>query len=273
MNRLWVIAVLIGSFAFAQAKKESVTIHFDSNSADISADEAQQFWLFFSNQNVAITTLQINGFCDDIGTADSNLILSEKRAYAVADYLKTNFKLSASAIVGKGEKELTSTTPEEIEKERAEHRCVIIAIGYTDKIISQKPANDGYKTFAEELAVGDKIIIENLIFEAGKTAFADQEKATAELQKIIGYFQKNPTIQFEISGHVCCITQSFKDAHDKTTGLNNLSQTRAKRIYDYLVDHGIAKDRMSHKGYGRQFPRPDMPEKDNKRVEIVITRL
>lgn len=273
MHRLWIIAVFSCTFAFSQVKKDFITIHFDSNSAVISENEAEQLRLFIADQDRPISALQINGFCDDIGSADSNLILSKERANAVADYLKTHFKPAASIIAGKGEKELTATSPDEIEKERADHRCVTIAIEYTDSTIAKKPLDNGYKTFAEELAVGDKIIIENLIFEAGKTVFANEEKATAELQKIIAYFQKNPTIQFEINGHVCCITQSFKDAHDRTTGLNNLSQTRAKRIYDYLVENGIAKERMSHKGYGRQFPRPNKPEKENKRVEIVITKL
>lgn len=273
MTRLWIIAVFMGSFAFSQAKKDSVTIHFDSNSTAISENEAQQLLVFFSNQSQEIATLQINGFCDDVGTADSNLILSEKRASAVADYLKTNFKLAAAAIAGKGEKELTSTSQDQIEKERADHRCVTISIGYTDKTIAEKPTDDGYKTFSDELVIGDKIIIEHLIFKGSSTTFENPEKAEAELTQIIAYFQKNPTIQFEINGHVCCITKSFKDAHDRATGLNNLSESRAKRIYDYLAGNGIAKERMSHKGYGRQFPRPNMPEKENKRVEIVITKL
>lgn len=273
MNRFWIIAVFVSSFAFGQTKKELVTVHFDSNSAEISKNEAQQLLLFFSNKNAGITTLQINGFCDDVGTADSNLILSEKRAVAVADYLKDNFKLASSAISGKGEKELISTSTDEIKKERAEHRCVTIAITYTEKPIAEKPVNEGYKTLSDELKVGDKIIIENILFIASRKVFDDDEKATAELQKIIAYLQENPTIQFEISGHVCCISKSFKDAHDKDSGLNNLSETRAKRVYDYFVDNGIAKERMSHKGYGRQFPRPNMPEKENKRVEILITKL
>ncbi|RTY95864.1 OmpA family protein [Flavobacterium sp. GT3R68] len=273
MNRLWIIAVFISSFGFSQPKKELITVHFDSNSAAISKTEAKQLKLFFSDRNQSITTLQIHGFCDDVGSSESNLALSEKRALAVAGYLKAHFKLSASEIAGKGEIELVSTSEYEIEKERTDHRSVTIAIEYAEKNIEEKPVEEGYKTFGDKLAVGDKVIIDNIIFVSNSKVFEDYDKATAELQKIIAYFQKNPTVEFEINGHVCCISKSFRDAHDRATGLNNLSESRAKSIYDYFVENGIAKERMSHKGYGRQFPRPGLPEKENKRVEIVITKL
>ena len=131
----------------------------------------------------------------------------------------------------------------------------------------------GYKTFDDVLEVGHQIIIENLIFEGSSTDFLDVEKADFELKKIVEYFQKNPNLKFEIHGHVCCISSSFRDARDNNTGLSNLSESRAERIYHYFIDNGIASERMSFKGFGRKFPRKGVKEQENKRVEIVISAI
>ena len=130
-----------------------------------------------------------------------------------------------------------------------------------------------YKTFSDKLVVGDKIIIKNLLFKGNLTIFEDPEEAIIELEKIVVYLNENPNTTIEIQGHVCCIGSAHSDAHDRFTGKNNLSHTRAQKVYDYLIEKGIAPNRMSHKGYGRKFPIPGGIESDNKRVEILITKI
>jgi outer membrane protein OmpA-like peptidoglycan-associated protein len=275
----------MGSLAFSQVKKERLPVYFDSNSFEIPQKEANKLTLFFSNQDIRVTSVQIEGFCDDIGTADANAVLSEARANAVADYLKSNFKLIPNKISGKGEIKLDARAIAGVEKTRMNNRraSVFIAYAIPEKSIAKTTlktkAKDtsvldaGYKTFDDTLGIGDKIILKNLVFKASSTAFEDDGKTDSELNKIVRYFLKNPSLNFEIQGHVCCISASFKDARNKNTGLNNLSESRAKRIYDHLSANGISKERMTHKGYGRQFPRTDVEEKENKRVEIVIRAL
>lgn len=112
--------------------------------------------------------------------------------------------------------------------------------------------------------------MKNLLFLGSLTVFQSPEDAEDELQKVISYLNSHPDTKIEIQGHVCCISNSFKDAYDRNSQKNNLSQTRAQKVFDYLVKKGIPPTRMNYVGYGRRFPIPGGVEQDNKRVEILI---
>jgi flagellar motor protein MotB len=72
---------------------------------------------------------------------------------------------------------------------------------------------------------------------------------------------------------VCCTNKA--DGLDYDTNEKNLSEARAKAIYDYLVAKGISENRLSYKGFGHSRPKElieDTPQKEqaNRRVEIMI---
>ena len=78
-----------------------------------------------------------------------------------------------------------------------------------------------------------------------------------------------PKLVIAIEGHICC------DVNDQT----NLSGSRAKVVYDFLVRNGIKSERLSHKGFGSTRPIYQLPEQNemqqisNRRVEIrVVTK-
>jgi outer membrane protein OmpA-like peptidoglycan-associated protein len=85
------------------------------------------------------------------------------------------------------------------------------------------------------------------------------------------FLKANPTVEFEVQGHVCCTPKYFSDAIDKDTKERKLSYNRAKAVYRYLVMRKINPSRMTFKGYGNQFPIGKEPELD-RRVELVITK-
>ncbi|KAF5033394.1 OmpA family protein [anaerobic digester metagenome] len=76
----------------------------------------------------------------------------------------------------------------------------------------------------------------------------------------------NPTLEISIEGHICC---SRLDEDD-------LSGQRAKAIYDFLIDKGIAAERMSWKGFGHTRPlteeRTEYEMQMNRRVEIRVMK-
>jgi outer membrane protein OmpA-like peptidoglycan-associated protein len=284
MTRIVFFTIFFSVIGFSQNKKEEIPIFFESNSFEITSSERAKLTAFFTQPNIKISTLTIEGFCDDIGNAETNAILSQKRATAVGDYIQNQYQISPQKILGKGEIASGVDSFDPDLKARVESRKVILCIEYTiqEKINKIQPViakknppivRLGYKTFDDVLAVGHQIIIENLIFEGSSTDFLDVEKADFELKKIVEYFQKNPNLKFEIHGHVCCISSSFRDARDNNTGLSNLSESRAERIYHYFIENGIASERMSFKGFGRKFPRKGVTEHENKRVEIVISAI
>ncbi len=273
------ISLLFSSFLFGQNTKELVTILFDSNESAIKSSEKEKLVSFFSNEDLNIQSITIKGYCDDIGTSESNLVLSLARAKSVEEFLKNKFYLTSNATIGKGEIALTAHALEE--ETRKNNRKVVIEVTFSKAsslaVNNQSKTSENvfseYKSFSDKLVVGDKIMVNKILFMGSLTTFEDPEQAELELAKIVTFLKNNPTYAIEIQGHVCCISASFNDAYDRFSGKNNLSETRAEKIYNLLIEKGISGDRMTHRGYGRQFPIPGAEEHFNKRVEILITKI
>jgi outer membrane protein OmpA-like peptidoglycan-associated protein len=77
---------------------------------------------------------------------------------------------------------------------------------------------------------------------------------------------KNTTTQIEIGGHT--------DSEGSETHNNQLSQNRAKAVYDYLISNGVKAERLTYKGYGETMPisSNDTPEgrANNRRTEFKV---
>ena len=76
-----------------------------------------------------------------------------------------------------------------------------------------------------------------------------------------------PGLKVEIGGHT--------DNVGSTTMNNKLSQARAEAVVNYLASKGIAKPRMTSKGYGPAEPiatnNSSEGRQQNRRVEFKIT--
>jgi outer membrane protein OmpA-like peptidoglycan-associated protein len=275
MTKITLFFLLFTGFIYSQEEQKSLTVYFNSNNFSINLEAETVLNSFFSDEEITVSTIEIDGFCDDIGSLESNKILSLKRANSVAEYLQDNFNLEADSYEGKGEIEVNSSA-ENIDEIRENNRKSIVKVAFskTPKKITPTllKTYSGYKKFEDDLKIGDKILIENIVFKGSLTHFVDDEIAERELSKIVKYLNENSTAEIEIQGHVCCISKSFTDARDIESGKNNLSETRAKKIYDFLISKGISKNRMTHAGFGRQFPIPNTDEMLNKRVEVVIVK-
>jgi OmpA-OmpF porin, OOP family len=114
------------------------------------------------------------------------------------------------------------------------------------------------------LEIGSKIIIDNILFETDKSLILDTSFPI--LDKIISELNKNPKLKLEISGHT---DNTGTDIHNQ-----NLSENRAKAVVDYLTGNGIDKERLTYKGYGSTKPMADNSTEEgkakNRRVEITI---
>lgn len=305
MKKILFFFLLLPILIFAQDKPLQLEVYFGPSSAEITPIEQTKIKDFFKKNDYSTFNIDVTGFTDDVGDAVANQKLSLVRAQEISNLIFKNFKLKTRNLIGKGEVEVTSTVKEEIASQRKASRKAIIflekqenkkstekekvivktdeKVTSSDKVAKLLTAQltkkavpskyKGYKTLEEKLEVGDKIVIEYLFFIGGRTAFEDEEEAQAELKQIVAFFQKNPNLRFEIQGHVCCFSESMKDARDLDTGKNNLSESRAKKIYDYFVTNGIPAERMTYAGYGRKFPYSKEDENLNKRVEILITKM
>ncbi len=89
------------------------------------------------------------------------------------------------------------------------------------------------------------VLIENIFYDFDKATLRP-ESATA-LDELTGLLNENPNITIELSAHT-----DYKGSDEYNEGL---SQRRAESVVNYLIDHGIAADRLTPKGYGEGKPK------------------
>ncbi|MFC2113759.1 OmpA family protein [Bacteroidota bacterium] len=89
------------------------------------------------------------------------------------------------------------------------------------------------------------IIIRNIYYPFDKYYLTDTAKAMID-STILILMQENPQIIAEISSHT-----DSKGTDDYNM---KLSQKRAQSVVDYLIQHGVSKDRLQAKGYGETIP-------------------
>lgn len=87
-----------------------------------------------------------------------------------------------------------------------------------------------------------------------------------ELDRLVALLKAQPALQIEIRGHTDNIGQPEE--------LQWLSEQRAQRVQAYLVQHGIAAQRLTAKGFGATMPVADNRNPEtrplNRRVEFTI---
>ncbi|MBL1279277.1 MAG: PD40 domain-containing protein [Fluviicola sp.] len=91
---------------------------------------------------------------------------------------------------------------------------------------------------------GQSIILANIFFDLNKSIL--RKESYVELDKLVSFLKENAEIKVEIGGH----TDSRGDKQKNLT----LSNNRAKSVYDYAIEKGIDKSRLSFKGYGSSVP-------------------
>ena len=102
----------------------SLYINFDTGKAVIKADSfAQQDQLVAALKQAAELKLEVGGHTDNVGTAESNLTLSDARAKSVMKYL-TDKGIAASRLTAKGYGQTSPVADNRGEDGRAKNRRV-----------------------------------------------------------------------------------------------------------------------------------------------------
>lgn len=108
------------------------------------------------------------------------------------------------------------------------------------------------------------IVLNNVFFETAK--YDLKEKSKFELDSYAQLLIDNPEIKIEIGGH----TDNVGASDDN----KKLSLNRAKAVYEYMLEKGIAKSRLSYRGYGETAPvaenNTDQGRAKNRRIEFKI---
>ncbi|MBC7486188.1 MAG: OmpA family protein [Cytophagaceae bacterium] len=117
-----------------------------------------------------------------------------------------------------------------------------------------------------EVNTGESIVLKNVLFVQSKTDLLPS--SYPELEKLVETLNLHPAVAIEIAGHT--------DNQGERNKNIELSENRAKKTKEYLVEKGIEEKRISAVGYGPDNPlntnRTETERKLNRRVEFKIMK-
>lgn len=88
-------------------------------------------------------------------------------------------------------------------------------------------------------------IVENIFYDFDKATL--RPESTEALDGLVQMLNDNPNITIEMASHTDRVgTEEYNI---------DLSKRRAKSVIDYLIEHGIAADRLQYQGYGKSRPK------------------
>ncbi|WP_051296249.1 OmpA family protein [Eisenibacter elegans] len=118
--------------------------------------------------------------------------------------------------------------------------------------------------YLQPIKAGQTIRLNNLFFASG--SYALQPNSFPELNRLADFLKANPQVRIQVEGH----TDSVGDAGSNQV----LSQNRVGSVQQYLLQKGIAANRLQTKGFGATTPVADnnteAGRQQNRRVEIRI---
>lgn len=89
------------------------------------------------------------------------------------------------------------------------------------------------------------VLIDNIFYDFDKATLT--ANSTKALDALVSTLKENPHVTIELSAHC-----DYKGSSEYN---KRLSQRRAQSVVDYLIAHGIAKDRLTPVGYGKEQPK------------------
>ena len=272
--RYFLLMLALTSTAYSQ---EKFAVYFDTDKYVLTPEQSKQLENFLRNNQVVFK--KITGFCDFRASNAYNYQLGLNRANNILDQLPIEDKALIS-VVSKGEDfkqnaalwknrrveiEYEKFIPleETVTKEEVVAEPQPLSIHTIEPIVDEYPSELQKKIINAN--VGDKILLSNLNFYVRSDEFYPESiPVLVDLYEVL---EKNPNMKVEIQGHICC-----------TPGrdLEEFSLRRCIAVYNFLVDSGIAEDRMTYVGFDATKPIFPLPEKNeeerkaNRRVEIMI---
>ena len=128
--------------------------------------------------------------------------------------------------------------------------------------------DDGFPDAEQVRVVGDKIVLDDKVhFWTNSSKI--RPTSFALLERVGKLIEDNPTyVHIEVQGHT--------DERGPEWFNEKLSQGRANSVMEFLISRGIARERLSAKGFGSSVPLVDKKSERawfmNRRVEFKVTR-
>lgn len=230
-------------------------VHFDLDSYRMSSRQKAKMDSVLDVFPIVVQRhVEIYGHTDSLAGLEYNRQLSKKRVQSILTYLVYQgldpLKVKADFYGEERPKYDYSS-----ESGAFNRRCEV----YFTIETSMLPAPD-LRLVDLEFKTGNRIRIPNLNF-VGNQAIPMGSSFTV-LEELLEVMNMYPDLIIELQGHVCCF------------GDQQLSEARAKMVYDFLVGNGISSRRMSYKGLSNTKPlykeNSDKEKALNRRVEVLV---
>jgi outer membrane protein OmpA-like peptidoglycan-associated protein len=125
--------------------------------------------------------------------------------------------------------------------------------------------NWGCPAYHKIVVKRDKLELKEKLYFAWNQAEL-QEVSFPVLDEVVKALNDNKSLRVQVEGHT---SSEGSDDHNQT-----LSEKRASAVVDYLVAHGVAKDRLTAKGFASSVPLDTNDtaarRENNPRVEFVV---
>lgn len=89
------------------------------------------------------------------------------------------------------------------------------------------------------------VLIDNIFYDYDRATLRPESKTA--LDSLVLLLRENPNVTIELSAHC-----DYKGSSEYN---KRLSQRRAESVVNYLIEHGIQKDRLTPVGYGKEVPK------------------
>lgn len=126
------------------------------------------------------------------------------------------------------------------------------------------PDNDGCPVVKREVKELLDFAQRAVQFDVGRNSL--KTESFPVLNQIVDILNNNPAYGIAISGHTDSTGDTFKNL--------DLSESRAKSCYDYLISRGVSPDRLTYVGYGEARPiatnATNQGRSLNRRVEFEV---
>jgi outer membrane protein OmpA-like peptidoglycan-associated protein len=249
-------------FSYSQQIKDTTLIvYFDNNKYSFTQTETSKLDSFFSDHQSAIIK-NISGYTDSVGSSTSNFILAERRSRIVIEFLKKySFLKNSYSINNFGETHPASQT------DNALNRRVEIVIQFKKDMVVDTTE------IKKESTVIKKIVLDKLYFKPDLPVL--ESFSLDYLKRIAAILKTYSDAKFEIRGHVNC-PLNVPENSDYMKKMNELSEERARTVFEILQDNGIPAEKMTYRGMGNTeminpYAKTDEEKRRNMRVEIFIS--
>lgn len=106
----------------------------------------------------------------------------------------------------------------------------------------------------QPIEVGKEFVLKNIFFSTNEFELLEDSKT--ELLRLVAFLKTNKNIKLEVGGHT--------DNVGAASSNQVLSEKRAKSVYNFLIENGIAKERLNFKGYGASLPLVENDSEKNR---------